>query len=99
VKENLQMLQRNASADWKWRTVKLARSARDGTANINVTKNTLFNSVLPPRLEQGQGLEVSYVETVDVVTLDTIIDRQRALVNERRPILKMGTQGLGSECV
>jgi hypothetical protein len=53
----------------------------------------------PPRLEQGQGLEVSYVETVDVVTLDTIIDRQRALVNERRPILKMGTQGLGSECV
>ena len=85
-----------AQADARWTPRKLAAGSKPGCAEINVSRNTKFNSFMPPSSlakDFDRNMEVLATERVEVVTLDSLLD---GLACER-PFLKIDTQGFEHE--
>lgn len=94
-------LKRLSASDPKWSVHRLALGGRDGEADINVTRASVFSSLLKPNGDSGRhfgnGPEVTTVERVPVRRLDSVLGELLAGVPDPRPFLKMDTQGYDLE--
>lgn len=85
-----------AQSDVRWEVRKLAAGARPGRAEINVSRNTKFNSFRGPSAlaaEFDRNTEIVSVEAVEVATMDDLF----AGLPAERPFLKIDTQGFERE--
>jgi FkbM family methyltransferase len=92
-------LQRKAAADGAWTAVNTALGASERTVTINVSRSTVYSSILPalPVLTDfaGASVEVVQQQTVPLSTLDAQFSRH---VSEgERVFLKIDTQGYEEE--
>jgi FkbM family methyltransferase len=92
-------LQRRAAADGAWTAVNAALGASERTATINVSRSTVYSSILPalPVLSDfaGPSVEVVRQHTIVLSTLDAEFSRH---VREgERVFLKIDTQGYEEE--
>jgi FkbM family methyltransferase len=85
-------LKRHADADGNWEATRAAVGATPGTADINVTRNDVFSSILPASdygAANYRSLERVGVEQVPMVTLDSVVEDSDA----GAIFLKIDTQG------
>jgi FkbM family methyltransferase len=90
-----------SEGDPLWHTYKLALGNINGNMNINVTKNSDLCSLLKPnhylkKIFQEKSSIVS-VETIEIRTLDSMINELVKDIAEPRIFLKMDTQGYDGE--
>ncbi len=94
VTADFSMLEIAAKNDVKWQTYQLALGEREGTADIHVTSDSLFNSFLTPNdFIKGQGLSVNHMETVQIRPLDVVLEPLLAKLERPQLYLKLDTQG------
>lgn len=87
-------LKAQAAADPEWHTHQIALGREAGTAEINVTSDSLFNSFLTPNaFIRGQGLQVRHTETVQIQPLDAVLEDCLAGLERPQVYLKLDTQG------
>lgn len=85
-----------AAGDRNWRVARCALGAQAGVAQINVFRNSVFNSLKPQSglgAAFGSGFDLARVEEVEVRTLDAVMadDPAQAI------FLKIDTQGFEQE--
>lgn len=90
-------LSRRAAQDERWMVHRAALGRASGKADINVTEKTVFSSFLTPTAYASEtfGSEpaIARTETVEMSTLDEVIDELLAHVTDPRVFLKLDTQG------
>jgi FkbM family methyltransferase len=97
VKESYAALTERSASDGRWIPMPYALGREAGQAEINVAEGTVFSSFLNPNdyaVETfGSSPSVAAAETVQVKTLDEVLDGLLARVSDPRPYLKLDTQG------
>jgi len=97
VGKSFAALSRRAEQDERWLVHRVALGRESGSADINVTEKTVFSSFLTPTSYASEtfGSEptVTATETVDMRTLDGVIDELLAHVTNPHVFLKLDTQG------
>jgi len=90
-------LSRRAAEDERWVVRRMALGRASGSADINVTEKTVFSSFLTPTAYAsdtfGSEPTITATETVEVSTLDEVIDELLAGVADPHVFLKLDTQG------
>lgn len=84
------------ATDDNWLAHKIALSDVAGRQTVNVSKASDLSSFLVPNeigKTEFEKIELSYQESVDVVTLDEFVLRQIPDFENRKILLKMDTQG------
>jgi FkbM family methyltransferase len=101
VQASFDELRRTIGNDASWHAHKLALGSAMAELEINVSTNSVFSSFLRPTefsLDNfGEGSGVSATETVQVVTLDSMIAQCVAGISDPRVYLKLDTQGYDLE--
>jgi len=83
----------NAGRDKRWKILNIALGATEGTADINVSKASVFSSFLPQRPAAtafSSDAAVVSVESIRVARLDDVFTE---LPQSESPFLKIDTQG------
>lgn len=97
VRRNFAALSRRAAQDDRWIVRQVALGRETGQGDINVTEKTEFSSFLTPTAHAvetfGQRVEIEAIETVEICTLDEVIDELLVHVSNAHIYLKMDTQG------
>jgi FkbM family methyltransferase len=92
------ILRDRAAVDAKWSVYNVALGQSEGSATINVMRDTHYSSLRSP-LRIGvedfevNGNSVDHVETVEVRRLDGLLSEVTAAIDHPRVFLKMDTQG------
>ena len=90
-----------AKADPHWSVFPFALGSAPGSAQINVTKAPLRNSLLPPRNDVVTQFwsedAVTGLETVNIQTIDHVLSEQGIDCSSRGIYLKLDTQGFDLE--
>jgi FkbM family methyltransferase len=101
IRELAAELSRRAAIDPLWKVVPCALGARAGEATLNVMRSTVYSSILQPdasATDIGDGDNVvSRRETIDVRTLDEILEGLRVATSLSKIYLKLDTQGYDLE--
>lgn len=96
-------LAKKAAGQPRWLVEDLAISAKDGTAQFNVMKESEFSSLSAPRHDQVDLFrelnQVCKTVTVRTENLATTVDRLRGQFGFSRPFLKLDTQGFDTQIV
>ena len=82
-----------AAGDGRWKTLNMAVGEAEGTADINVSENSVFSSILPQSSAAttfDTRAAVVHVESVRVARLDDVF---ADLPQAKAPFLKIDTQG------
>jgi FkbM family methyltransferase len=90
-------LEARARADPRWRVYRLALGERTEQREIHVTRLSAFSSFLPPGASGpalfGPEMEVSRKETVQLRSLDSMMDELKGSSASAQMFLKLDTQG------
>ena len=92
------ILHDRAAADAKWSVYNVALGQSEGSATINVMRDTHMSSLRSPLRTgldefENNGNTVDHVETVEVRRLDGLFSEVTAGIDNPRVFLKMDTQG------
>jgi FkbM family methyltransferase len=84
-------LQAKAAPDPLWIVKQVAIGDRPGRMEINVSRNTVYSSILPlaDLAQKFANTEITRTQAIDVDTLDNVL----AEVPGKRPFIKIDTQG------
>jgi FkbM family methyltransferase len=100
VAASLEALRTTAARHEPWKVFPYALGAREGTAEINVTENTVFSSLLTPddkSLRRFPANRTERRETIEVKRLDQILDSCMNGIVCPHLYLKLDTQGFDLE--
>lgn len=87
-------LQASANEDGNWKAVNIALGDREGTLNLNLSRNSVSSSLLkalPGELQKEVGINPVDNELVPVMTLDSYCDMER--LDYETVFLKLDVQG------
>ena len=97
VAESFGTLHRRCEHDPQWTAYPYALGSSDGTATINVMRETVFSSMLEPSALGEFGNVVERQETVEVRRLDSVFSEVTRGLGNPCAYLKMDTQGWDSK--
>jgi FkbM family methyltransferase len=100
VKSNLDVLRVTAARHEPWKVVPYALGTISGTAEINVTENTVFSSLLEPDDTSRRRFPSNRVErreTIEIRRLDQVLSDYIADIANPNLYLKLDTQGFDLE--
>jgi len=100
VESNLESLRKTAARNQPWRVFPYALGNTDGSAEINVTTNTVFSSLLTPDDESRSRFPANRTdrrETVEIRRLENVLEECLRGIAASRLYLKLDTQGFDLE--
>lgn len=100
VKNTFELLEQSADGDDSWHVHNFAMASEPGSASINVTKGSVFSSLLEPNeygTERFKKNTVEYTETIKLSTVDHFLKSEIVDLEKRRIFLKTDTQGFDLE--